>query len=672
MISKVKSKRIKVERDRLKTAVDAVMANSRLGQANEIIGTDEVDYTQIELTEEFIEEKVNEVKRDFEKRCMERRGLEAQWQVNSNFVLGNQFCSIMPNSGVEDIDREFFWQEREAFNHIAPIFETRLAKLGRVRPKMSVRPSSDDENDIRTAKTASKILSSVGSTLELDRIVQSATMWSELCGSSFYKLSWDNLAGKNIGSVAGRNIFEGEIRVDVCPPFEVYPSSLMVDDLDKLESIIHAKAVPMEQVARIYGVEVEEGEDVSVFGLSSFSSGGLSLRGTVNGISRTKADGHCLVIERYTRPTPLNPNGELCIIAGNKLLYLGELPYLNGIHGTPDFPFIKQDCIKRAGSFFGTSVIERLIPIQRAYNAVKNRKHEFLNRISMGILAVEDGSVDVNNLEMEGLAPGKILVYRQGGAVPRLLETGRVPIDFTQEEDRLFNEFMSISGVSEIMRTSMPMTNLSGVAIQLLIEQDDTRLSITAEHIRFAIRNIGRQVLRLYKQFAGSGRLSRVVGDSGEVELLYWNKSDITCDDVVMETQNEISSTPAVRQSMMFDLIRMGLLSDEDGKISDASRYKILDTLGYGGWEFLRDLESLNINKAAKENLEFYKLDTIEVSEIDRHDLHIIEHTKFGLTAEFDRLVSKKPEIKERLLQHIRQHKKFDKLSAVAEGEVVI
>ena len=44
-------------------------------------------------------------------------------------------------------------------------------------------------------------------------------------------------------------------------------------------------------------------------------------------------------------------------------------------------------------------MVERAIPVQRAYNAVKNRKHEFLNRIAMGVLTVEDGSVDTDNLE---------------------------------------------------------------------------------------------------------------------------------------------------------------------------------------------------------------------------------------------------------------------------------
>ena len=69
------------------------------------------------------------------------------------------------------------------------------------------------------------------------------------------------------------------------------------------------------------------------------------------------------------------------------------------------------------------SIVDRLIPYQRAYNATKNRQSEYLNRLMYGNLFVEDGSVDIDTLENEGLAPGKILIYRQGAQMPKLVES---------------------------------------------------------------------------------------------------------------------------------------------------------------------------------------------------------------------------------------------------------
>lgn len=42
----------------------------------------------------------------------------------------------------------------------------------------------------------------------------------------------------------------------------------------------------------------------------------------------------------------------------------------------------------------------------------------------MGVLAVEDGSVDLDNLEREDISPGKVIVYRQGANVPKMLTAG--------------------------------------------------------------------------------------------------------------------------------------------------------------------------------------------------------------------------------------------------------
>lgn len=64
--------------------------------------------------------------------------------------------------------------------------------------------------------------------------------------------------------------------------------------------------------------------------------------------------------------------------------------------------------------------VDRMIPLQRAYNQVKNNAMMIMNRCTYPMATVEDGSVDIDSLEEEGLVPGKILVYRQGAQKPQL------------------------------------------------------------------------------------------------------------------------------------------------------------------------------------------------------------------------------------------------------------
>ena len=39
------------------------------------------------------------VREEFERRAVQRRPFELQWQLNMNFMLGNQYCDIAPLSG---------------------------------------------------------------------------------------------------------------------------------------------------------------------------------------------------------------------------------------------------------------------------------------------------------------------------------------------------------------------------------------------------------------------------------------------------------------------------------------------------------------------------------------------------------------------------------------------
>lgn len=612
---------------------------------------------------------VQEVTEDFKKRQLERRPFESQWQLNMNFLMGNQYCGVGFDNEVLQYDKQFFWQEREVFNHIATIIEMRLSKLNRVRPKMTVVPTSTDESDIKTAKLSKKIVNNIYNKEDMSNIIANATKWSEITGTSFYKIFWDNMSGITVAKDEDGNVLKtGDVGICAVSPFEIYPDSVSCEELRDCRSIIHAKAYDASEVERIWGKKVD-GEDINVFSLDSTSRGlgGLDYTGIATKIISTTKPNNVVVIERYERPSINYPNGRLTIVASNTLLYNGELPYLNGSDGERDFPFVKQVCSPIMGSFWGSSIIERIIPVQRAYNAVKNRKHEFINRLSMGVLAVEDGSVDVENLEEEGLSPGKILVYRQGANAPGFMANAHVPPEFASEEEKLLTEFKVISGVSDLLNMTQTYANTSGVALQLLIEQDSARLSVTSDQVKFAIKEIARHILRLYKQFAMAPRLLKIVGDNGDLEMIYFNASDITSDDVAFEADSELNESLAQRRSMIFDLLNAGLLYDENGKLSNRMRIKALELLGFGLWENVQDINELHKNKAENENASFLSGKDVVVKEIDDHNIHIQEHIAFMLGGEYDK--KHNSEIEKKLLDHIREHRRFLKLEKEIEKD---
>ncbi len=611
------------------------------------------------MQNKYYEELVAEVKADFAKRREDRKSLELQWRLNINYLIGNQFAEITSKGDIEDYGKQYFWQEREVYNHISIIIDTRLSKLNNLKSGMSVRPLTTDESDKQAALFATRIFGAVISECDLKSAIATANMWSETTGTAFYKIVWNDKAGKRLGTdKKGRDLFEGDVEVRVCPPFEIYPDSLANANIEDCRSIIQARAYSVEEVKDIWGVDIE-GESIDVFSLDAAATlGGLGYSASARRLTNSVKENHTVVIERYEKPSGELPEGRLVIVAGDKLLYSGELPYANGAAEARTYPFIKQCSIVTPGSFFGTSVIERLIPIQRAYNIVKNRKHEYMNRIAMGVLAVEDGSIDIDNLEEEGLSPGKILVFRQGSTPPVALELGRVPPDFHKEENALLQEFASISGISDLMKYSdIPDGVTSGAALSLLIDQDDSRLNATAIEIRAALLNAARQIIRLYKQFAIAPRLRRLAGDSGDIEMRYFSANDFTSDDVVFDSESELIESPLSRKNKIIDILRLGLLNDENGTLNEQKKNKVLEILGFGNWESGRDFEELHVKKAKREN-ETMKKEDAQPSDLDNHELHIAEHIRAYLVGER----RMKKEMKERFLTHVATHRRMLKI----------
>lgn len=422
---------------------------------------------------------------DYEDRKLKRRNLELQWRLNLDFYSGKQNSMVTAFDTIANISKQFAWQRNESFNHIVSLMESRMSRITTHRIELQPQPETDGEGTGASVDLCKKLLNSAFEKNQFERLREQATMWSEVTGTAFYKVSWNEKRGKTIGIINDgkdeQQIREGDIVVSIHSPFEIYPDNMGASDVFELGSLIHAQ----------------------------------------NG-----------VIERYEAASEKYPNGRLTIVEGEKLLYDGELPYINQKDGVRGIPFVRQTSESFVGSFFGRSVIERLIPVQRAYNAVKNRKVEFLNRLACGILVAEEGSVDFEALENDGLAPGKVIVYRQGSTAPKFLETGEIPAELEREEERLLAEFESIGGGGDVIRNFTERAP-SGTALAILVEQDARRMKRVMQSVEWATCAVAAQILRLYKQFAANKRLEKMVSAKG-VELFDFDGNAITCDSVTI------------------------------------------------------------------------------------------------------------------------------------------
>ncbi len=601
----------------------------------------------------FKEDLIKEITEDFSSRQTKRLELEKQWQENMNFLSGNQYSSATVGGVTANNFGDFSWSERGVYNHVAPIIESRLARLSKIKTDVSVMSKSEDDTDVKGAESAEKALKSLFSKESTQDAIKKTNLWSETCGTGFYKIIWNNDGGDFVGVNNGVEVMQGDVKIISVSPFEIFPDNLFTERVEDCASIIHARAVSVKEIKEKYGVELV-GKDLDVFG--------AEISATSKKTSATVLENAVMVIEKYEKPTKEFKNGRLITVAGDALLYYGELPYRVGENKTFGYPFIKQECNPVSGSFFGASIIERLIPVQKAYNAVKNRKHEFLNRIANGVLKVEDGSIDLDDLETEGLAPGKILVYRQGAKEPEMLSPLSMPADFSDEENKLLSEFVSISGVSDVSSSSKNAGLSSGSALQLLIEQDNQRLYMTAERIRKSFLKIAKFSLRLYSQFLAGIMVVKYKDKNDKKHVYYVDKNAVSSDEVYFERENQMFFSEEVKRETVLKLLDGGLLTDEDGVLRQTVKEKVLEILGYSDLASQKGLSILQEEKAKNENIKIRKLGA-PIEEIDDDAIHIDEHLRY-VFAEYDELTE---EEKQRLFAHIKAHKDNQKLKIKGE-----
>jgi hypothetical protein len=601
------------------------------------------------------EDAVAFVKREFERRQKIRRPVELQWVLNMNFLNGNQNCDINPRAmRVCQTFETYEWQEMEVYNKIAPIFETRLAKFKRIRPIPSVRPASRSSRDLSTAKISKAILKGLDSDQDMQTKRSLATAWAEICGCAFYKHNWDVSAGGMVGSDENGDVYEGDISKFVVSPFEIFPDSNFSNGIEGCKSIIHARAMHIDDIYEQWGITVQ-GRNLDIFVLNqTIGAGGLIYNSATNVFESTTVEKHEIVIEYMCLPCRKYPNGLIIVVIGNEMPYYGDFIYRVGLNRKPGFPFSMQACVENPGYFWPTSIIERLIPIQRSYNAVKNRKHEVLNRKAIGVLDVEDdGNLDTETLEEEGLPPGTILTHRPGGKPASFVKNTDSTSDFEAEERRLEEEFVSISGVSPFSTESATAAGTSGEAMERIKEADDTRLSLTADNINTAAVKGYKIDLRLYKQFAVGPRVSRYIDENDDTEVVEWMASDLTSDDVFIDKEDEISNTPASRKQKVIELLQYKLFSND---VDPKTRAQVIKLMELGDWENADDIEEQHISKAKRENKFLAEGIPPNFKPYDLHEIHIMEHNRYRLDIEYEQFERSSPEMAMVFDLHVQQH----------------
>lgn len=564
------------------------------------------------------------------------------------YYAGQQYIAVVRSTKtIVPLPPKEDWQIQYVANRIMPTTRTELAKIMRNKLTKMVVPASSSDDDVRSARLADKVVEWMEYALKLQEVDEEVIMWALTTRIGFIKVFWNPAKGQKVGALEGEELFEGDIDIDILNLFEVKwdPSA---SRWDEKRWCVHEKQRSVQYVEEVYGVKVAPEDGLGVANVYDIKLRNLSSGANVIGGAVNKAKDQVVVKEYWEMPCAKYPKGRrITTASGRELLYEDDIGFGPEDTTPREIPIFSLIHIPIPGKIVGSSVVEQLMPVQKEYNRSRSQIIENKNLMANPVWVVEAQSVEG---EIE-TGPGGIIQYKHGFNAPFMSQPASLGADVDKNIERCLEEMMFISGQQEVSHGSTPAGVNSGVAIQLLQEQDDTKLGPTvAKYGRFKQKYMSYG-LKLIRHKYTLPRLVSMVGKNKRMEVLEFKGSDLTSTDVRFEDQSLTALSAAARKQYIIELVTLGVLNPQMDKDL------IMRMLELGVTDELYDALEIDVQQALNENAAWAKKDFTPITrEFYAHEVHVAQHNKFRKGTEYTDL---SPEEQQLVDMHVQEHMDF-------------
>lgn len=536
---------------------------------------------------------------------------------------------------------QFLKKNRVHVNRILPTVQNRQARLLKNEPRWDVRPKTGDEEDKNAARLAEQVLIHLWDSLQINRKRLPLTMWLQQCGIAYFKVCWDETLGRRMvypdindedGTVTYRIVAEGDIRVDVCSFFEIFPDPIAKSS-DEVGHYTQAKIRPLEYFSSQYPDRgsLVKAEDCWLNSLAYESR--INSLNTVTGTAgspATQMKNSAIELSYYEKPSNKHPYGRHIITANGVLLKDDILPI-------DELPFIKFDDIMVGGKFNSEAVITHLRPLQDQINRDKQMRAAWMNRMLTGKYVAARG----HNIAAEALndQSGEVVEFDAlpGVAEPHALQTPAIPEYAYEEERTLKDDINDTAGINEASRGQLPSSSIPAIGMQLLVEQDDTRIGIETECHEHSYADLLRVILKFVDKFYVNERLLKHVGENMEYTIKKYKGTDIRENfDVKVIRGSTIPGSKVLKRQEIMNLHQQGYFGNPTDPLV---LQNVLSMLEYGdeyqGWKRVALRKAQVARGIALIEDEGQKP---QVSEFDDHALWIQELDNVRISEKFQKL----------------------------------
>ena len=528
--------------------------------------------------------KVDELQR-------QREILERQWKLNLAFYKGKQYVFYNRKSRrIESLPTDEGdkprYRVRMVANQIAPHSHGLLARLTKTKPTFFATPGQANYEAMKATEVAESLLEYWWDKFSLASKREEAMLWSIICGNGFWKISWDDKQGSSIKMMVDpdgnpivnpilenlfkrrleefgvdaeqfeEEVFEGEIRVDVMAPFDVYlDDAAQVFEDCKFAICVHPMSP--DEIFKRYGVRLKANA------VNRYPD--ETLPGVFGNTDAKTQDNVRMVYIGYFLPSAELREGRYVVFTKdpNIVLFDGPWPY-----PFLQLPLVKFPGMRIPGQLYDTSVVEQAIPLQKELNRTLSQMIEYKNLTLKPQMLAPVGSLRQRITD----EPGAIFEYNPvAGRVPESIPIPSLPSYVFDSLQDIGQRLKDVFGLNEILQGDVPPNVEAGVAIDLLQEAAVDRLAPQILMMEKSLERAGNLMLEIAQKYYNEPRLLTLNGAGSKPKIERFESADILAGvGVKVETGSGLPRTRAGRQARVMQMLQMGL-------ISPTKAYKYLD-----------------------------------------------------------------------------------------------
>lgn len=593
------------------------------------------------------EEYVAYVDERYDRWWQFRYPYEANWYLDVAYYLGLQWHEWNEQSRTLREPRSPSFRVKYVANLCMPVIETMVGKMTKGQPAMGCVPQQSPSDRARMdARICDKLLKSKWQSNHQAIVNQEWLYWGFITGHSYQKTMWDPTRGRAIRIPGQPTVYEGDFVNIPMGPYTVlhppYTRNPLLEPSEKIECRmfdveiarmmypeVADRIVPREDNDRATAFEERLAQLISPLGYSGF------------GEKQAAKSNRVMIKETWQDPQMLSEKAREQFPDGRLIITIDKV-FVDAINNPYGFdPYTDMRAKIIPGRYLGGSIIDQLISPQRNYNQARSDVIESRRLCARPMVNVEAG----HGITKPVAEPGKWLERRKGWAAPVFLDPPQMSDYHMKDLADTKEDFQTASQQREVSRGEIPAANITGVAINLLQEADNTPLGPLAVRIATAYGEIGTKQVKLAQRFYKEPRMLEVTGEDHETEVIeFYSERHQTEQRVRCTVDSILPESRAAKQARVLEAREAGVVIPQE---------KLRQMLEFGDTREIWEDDDGHAQKAMRENKKLIAGVFMPVDTFDNDIVHMQRHDRFRVSTEYEQLP---PQIRQIFDEHCNQH----------------